>query len=53
MNDPKNPVIVNTVDLGGRAYDVSTVEIRGKIYALVADTVVGLKIIELNDPYNP
>ena len=53
MNDPKNPVIVNTLDIGGRAYDVSTVEIRDKIYALVADSVVGLKIIEMNDPYNP
>ena len=53
MNDPKNPVIVNTLDIGGSAYDVSTVEIRDKIYAIAADTVVGLKIIEINDPYNP
>ena len=53
MNDPKNPVIVNTLDIGGRAYDVSTVEIRDKIYALVADSLVGLKIIEMNDPKNP
>ena len=53
MNDPKNPVIVNTLDIGGRAYDVSTVEIRDKIYVLVNDRFVGLKIIEVNDPYNP
>ena len=33
--------------------DVSTVEIRGKIYALVSDREYGLKIIEVNDPLNP
>ena len=53
MNDPKNSFIVNTLDIGGRAYGVSTVEIRDKIYAHVTDSVVGLKIIEMNDPYNP
>ena len=53
MNDPEKPVIVNTLDIGGEAYDVSTVEIRDKIYALVAVRLVGLKIIEINDPYNP
>ena len=47
MNDPKNPFIVNTLDIGGRAYGVSTVEIRDKIYAHVTDSVVGLKIIEM------
>ena len=33
--------------------DVAKVEIRGKIYILVADRESGLKIIEMNDPYNP
>ena len=53
MHDPENPVIVSTLDLQGDAYDVSTVEIRDKIYALVADRSLGLKIIEINDPKNP
>ena len=28
-------------------------QIREKIYALIADISAGLKIIELTDPYNP
>jgi len=33
--------------------DVAKVEIRGKIYVIVAERESGLKIIEMNDPYNP
>ena len=33
--------------------NVAKVEIRGKIYVLVADRESGLKIIEMNDPHNP
>jgi len=53
VNDPFNPVLVSSIDISGRAMDVSTVEIRGKIYALVSDREYGLKIIGMNDPSNP
>jgi len=50
VNDPKNPVLVSTIELNGRAIDLSIFEIRGKIYVLVACRENGLKIIEVNDP---
>ena len=50
MNDPYNPKLVRSIEIGARAIDVSTVEIRGKIYVLVACRENGLKIIEINDP---
>ena len=35
MSDPYNPVLVSSIDIGGYAYGVSTVEIGVKIYALL------------------
>ena len=53
VSNPLNPLLVSSINTGGRAMDVSMVEIRGKIYVLLADRENGLKIIEVNYPYNP
>ena len=52
MTNPKNPVIVGSIDTNGLARGVSTMQIRDKIYAFVADGSAGLKIIEVTNPYN-
>ena len=49
VTDPQNPVIVSSIDTN-HAYGVSTMQIREKIYALIADISAGLKIIEVTDP---
>ena len=62
MSDPYNPELVgnNITKKGGKAWGVSTLEIRGNIYALLAYSNAGLKIsdaglkiIEVNNPENP
>ena len=50
MNDPLNPLIVSSIDTNGFTYKIITIEIREKIYVLVADSGAGLKIIEVTDP---
>ena len=53
MTDPKNPVLVRSIDTDGSASGVSTMQIKEKIYALIALRTAGFKIIEVTDPYNP
>ena len=50
INDPSNPLIVSSIDTNGFTYKIITIEIREKIYVLVADSGAGLKIIEVTDP---
>jgi len=42
VTDPKKPVNVSIIDTNGSASGVSTMQIREKIYALVADYDAGL-----------
>ena len=50
VSNPYNPVIVSSIHTDGYAYRIITIEIREKIYALVANSNSGLKIIEVNEP---
>ena len=50
MTDPKKPVNVSIIKTDGFAYSIITIEIREKMYALMANSNSGLKIIEVNDP---
>ena len=50
VSNPKNPKIVGSNKTDGFAYSIITIEIREKIYALMANSNSGLKIIEVNDP---
>ena len=51
MTNPKNPVIVGSIDTIGFASGVSTVQIKDKIYASVTDHLIGgLKIIDVTNP---
>ena len=50
MNDPLNPINISSIDTNGFTFRIITIEIREKIYVLVADSGAGLKIIEVNDP---
>ena len=50
MNDPLNPLLVSSIVTNGFTYKIITIEIREKIYILVADSGAGLTIIDVNDP---
>ena len=45
VRDPANPVVVGTIITDYITWEVSTMEIGGIIYALVADDQAGLNII--------
>ena len=55
MTDPLNPTQVGsfTTEADAEVTGVSSMEIEGKIYAMVADNEEGLQIIEVSDPKNP
>ena len=43
-------MLVGSINTGGEAWGVSSIEIGVKIYALVADYHAGLKIIDVSNP---
>ena len=52
VSDPSNPVLVSSFEFR-YTNSVSTIEIRGKLYALVSTDYRGLLIIEVSDPSHP
>ena len=53
VSDPSQPAIRGSLSFDGYSNGISTVEIREKFYALIANGNNGLKIIDVSDPSNP
>ena len=53
VSDPSYPTIRGSLSFDGYSNGISTVEIREKFYALIANGNEGLKIIDVSDPSNP
>ena len=53
VSDPSYPAIRGSLSFDGYSNGISTVEIREKFYALIANGNEGLKIIDVSDPSNP
>lgn len=53
VSDPNRPQRVGWIDTPGEAVDVAVVTKAGRTYALVADTMFGIRIVDVTNPAHP